>query len=167
VNATPLLNSLQSHQTFSNLLVPTDSLTVGSSSLAQSRDATVETNFNMPGLLHTPITTMSHPLDSGLQGVEFTPLSSIPGATIEQFVGRVRVTVIKEIWNYKDKADGLGSFVHTLLVEAHTLCRAHVMSRNGNALLGYFVDELRVIEEKGTQVYAILSLGGDAARVLK
>ncbi len=47
------------------------------------------------------------------------------------------------------------------------MARAHVLSRGGNALLGYRVDVFRMIEENRNQAYSIISLSGDAVRVGK
>ena len=49
----------------------------------------------------------------------------------------------------------------------NSIVRAHVLSRGGNALIGYRLDEFRMIEENKNQAYSIISLSGDAVRVNK
>lgn len=114
--------------------------------------------------------SLSAPLPSNeLVGVEFTPLSYIPGARVRSYLGRVCVHLIRESYSYRSQSGGgdLGSFVTKFMLETNQLARAHVLSRGGNALLAYTIQEIRVIEENKNQVYAVLSVSGDSAHVVK
>ena len=51
--------------------------------------------------------------------------------------------------------------------EAHALARAHVVSRGGNALLGFRMHECRFVEVSKTQAYSIISVSGDAVRLTR
>ena len=50
--------------------------------------------------------------------------------------------------------------------EALAICRAHVAARGGNGLLGYRV-ECRLVEPSKNQAYSVISLNGDAVRLLR
>lgn len=104
-----------------------------------------------------------HPFDdptSGM-GVEITTLPTIPFMPVERYLGRVSLHVIKEN-SIKEK--GLGIFTNRFLAEANALVRAQVVSRGGNALLGYFLHEYRIVLGKN-QAYAVVNISGDAARI--
>ena len=109
--------------------------------------------------------------------VEITPLSFIPHASVEHFLGRVQIqyfyiiyccifSLIKESWTYKEEG-GLGQFAHVFLTEAQAIVRANVAARGGNALLGYRLNECRFIEPSKNQAYSIISLSGDAVRIVR
>ena len=93
--------------------------------------------------------------------VELTPLSSISQSSVQKFLGRVQVHLIKESWTFNDEG-GLGQFAHLFLSEAQAIARANVAARGGNALLGYRLHECRFIEPSKNQAYSIISLSGDA-----
>jgi hypothetical protein len=96
--------------------------------------------------------------------VTVTPLAAVPGAFVEKYLGRISIHVIKEVWNIREMG-GMGTFVHRFLAEANSLARAHVVSRGGNALLGYTLHELATTIDKRNQAYSVISLTGDAALV--
>jgi hypothetical protein len=96
--------------------------------------------------------------------VTVTPLSAVPGAFVEKYLGRISIHVIKEVWNIREMG-GMGTFVHRFLAEANSLARAHVVARGGNALLGYTLHELATTIDKRNQAYSVISLSGDAALI--
>jgi hypothetical protein len=100
-----------------------------------------------------------------LVGVEFSPLSFLPHAPVSRYLGRVCVTLIKEVYEFK-LVGGLGAFVETFLLEMHQIVRAHVLSRGGNALLAYNLQEFK-LQRRDAAAYAILSCSGDAALCIK
>ncbi len=42
---------------------------------------------------------------------------------------------------------------------------AHVISRGGNAMVGYLINELQVVYANKNQAYAVISVSADAVRV--
>jgi hypothetical protein len=97
--------------------------------------------------------------------VEFTPLSFIPHAAISQYLGRVCITLIQELYSYESKG-GLGAFVETFLLEVNQVARTHVRSRGGNALIGYCINEMWS-DVTDSQAYTIISISGDAVKCVK
>jgi hypothetical protein len=91
-------------------------------------------------------------------------VSHVPGAVIEEYLGRVNVHFIKETWSSQD-GGGVGTFAHTFLTEANAIARAQVLARGGNGLVGYTLRECRIIEQKVGQAYSIASVVGDAVRL--
>ena len=96
--------------------------------------------------------------------VIMTPLTLIPRYDIVAYRGRLRFTLIKEVWSVQS-GGGLGVFIHTFLSELRAVMRSHCTSRGGNAVVGYVLDEIRVIEQNKTQAYSIVSVSGDCVRV--
>jgi hypothetical protein len=96
--------------------------------------------------------------------VEITPLAHIPMSSVEQYLGRLQLHLIKESWTYRDEG-GLDAFAHKFIAEAHAIARAHVASRGGNTLLSFRLHECRFVEVSKTQAYSIISLSGDSVRI--
>ena len=52
--------------------------------------------------------------DADPEFVEITPLTHVPMSSVEQFVGRLQLHLIKETWSFRDEG-GLGAFAHVFL----------------------------------------------------
>ena len=55
-----------------------------------------------------------HSQDADPEFVEITPLTHVPMSSVEQFVGRLQLHLIKESWSFRDEG-GLGAFAHVFL----------------------------------------------------
>eukprot|EP01103_Thecamoeba_quadrilineata_P011181 TRINITY_DN2616_c0_g1_i3.p1 TRINITY_DN2616_c0_g1~~TRINITY_DN2616_c0_g1_i3.p1 ORF type:complete len:799 (-),score=194.87 TRINITY_DN2616_c0_g1_i3:125-2521(-) len=93
-----------------------------------------------------------------------TPLSYVCNAVTEKYLGRINIHFIKERNTSKEKG-GLRRFVHVFLSEVNHIARSHVAALNGNALLGYKLEEFLITESGQNQSYCLVSLSGDAAFV--
>ncbi|OZJ02721.1 hypothetical protein BZG36_05105 [Bifiguratus adelaidae] len=94
--------------------------------------------------------------------VDITPLSHIPGASIDRYLGRLSLHFVKEAHVTHDSfTGGIGSFANQFLMEVQSVARAHIAALGGNAIVGYHVDQTYIEENVKNQGYAILSLSGD------
>ena len=79
-------------------------------------------------------------------------------------LGHFSLYLIKESTALRE-AGGLPAFMHTFLAEAFALARAHVRSRNGNALVCMDVcDMVLMVNPAKNQGQCLLSLVGDVVR---
>eukprot|EP01119_Soliformovum_irregulare_P008163 TRINITY_DN2111_c0_g2_i2.p1 TRINITY_DN2111_c0_g2~~TRINITY_DN2111_c0_g2_i2.p1 ORF type:complete len:500 (+),score=134.10 TRINITY_DN2111_c0_g2_i2:1404-2903(+) len=96
------------------------------------------------------------------QVVKMTPMSYIPESPIVSYLGRVNVHFIKESSSSK-REGGVGYFSHVFLNQVNSIIRAEVLSRGGNALVGYRIEHLSIVENSSrNQSYSLISIVGDA-----
>jgi len=96
--------------------------------------------------------------------VDITPLSSMPGMVVVKYLGPVQSMMIKETENATRSAVGFGGAAHSALLEAHSLLRANVAARGGNALLSFRMQECSIKQDR-SDMYCVLLMSGDAALV--
>jgi len=61
------------------------------------------------------------------------------------------------------ESGGLGSFTHGFLTEVNAIIRAHVAAIGGNALIGYRIESLMIVEDNSKDKgYSLVSVSGDA-----
>ncbi|KAJ3113283.1 hypothetical protein HDU96_003587 [Phlyctochytrium bullatum] len=100
--------------------------------------------------------------------IELTPLSSIPHAKIERFLGRISLHFVKEssvLFEPNSPIGGMGGFSHVFLCELHALVRSHTEALGGNALLSFNLDYCIFAENIKNQGYSLLSISGDVVHV--
>lgn len=73
-------------------------------------------------------------------GVDITPLSYVPGAKIEKYLGNLNFFFIRETTSIREEG-GLSGFVHSFTTEVLAIVRAHVTALGGNAMVAYFMTE--------------------------
>jgi len=94
--------------------------------------------------------------------VELTPLSYLPGMRLEKYLGRINIHFIKESFEVRDHG-GLGAFTHGFHTEVNAIIRSHVAAIGGNALIGYRVESLMIVEDNSKDKgYSLISVSGDA-----
>ncbi|KAF0717750.1 Aste57867_2119 [Aphanomyces stellatus] len=93
--------------------------------------------------------------------IELTPLSYVPGAKIQRYLGRISLHFIKESWTVRE-CGGLGAFFHLFLSEAIAVVRAHVRALGGNAMLCFRLVPIESSQLYRNQVYNMISVTGDA-----
>lgn len=67
-------------------------------------------------------------------GIELTPLSYIPGAHIQNYLGNLDFFFIRESTSIRENG-GLNGFIHSFLSEVFAIVRAHVAGLGGNAMI--------------------------------
>lgn len=106
-------------------------------------------------------------LDDDAARVELTPLSFIPGMRTRNQgrLGYVSLVLIKEVVKgASPAAGGLKANCFTTMAEAHSMLRSIVLSRGGNTLLNFRMQECVILQTK-QDMYALLHFYGDAAKV--
>ncbi|KAL1504008.1 hypothetical protein AB1Y20_010423 [Prymnesium parvum] len=104
-------------------------------------------------------------VDDVNDGVEvtLTPLSFVAGCTIEAMLGSLSLHLIKETWTLREEG-GVGNFCHAFIAEAHTIARAHIRARGGNASLKYQFTQFKLTHNPArNHAYVLCSIVGDAA----
>lgn len=62
---------------------------------------------------------------------------------------------------------GVGNFCHAFIAEAHTIARAHIRARGGNACLKYRFTQFKLTHNSArNHAYVLCSILGDAALVV-
>jgi len=99
--------------------------------------------------------------------IEINTLSSVPGATIEQYLGHINLFLIRESTSIKEYG-GLNGFMHCFINEMMALTRAHVLSLGGNALVCFKINESILLDNPHkNQGQCLLNLSGDAVKIKK
>ncbi len=97
--------------------------------------------------------------------INLTPLSHIPGAKIEQYLGNLNFFLIRETSGLRESG-GLNSFIQAFLGEVFSIVRSHVFALGGNALVGYFMSEFYVNHSPHkNQGQCTVHVGGDVVKV--
>jgi len=94
---------------------------------------------------------------------ELIPLSTLPGATVERYLGKLSLHFVKDAHVSESSINDLGGFTYNLLMEVNSISRAHAIALGGNCILAYRYDK-NVIEE-GIKKYALISVSGDIVQV--
>jgi len=87
---------------------------------------------------------------------ELIPLSTLPGATVERYLGKLSLHFVKDAHVSESNINDLGGFTYNLLMEVNSISRAHAIALGGNCILAYRFDK-NVIEE-GIKKYALISI---------
>lgn len=94
-------------------------------------------------------------------GVDITPLSYIPGAKIDRYLGNLNFFFIRESTSIRE-AGGLSGFVHSFVTEVLAILRAHVTALGGNAMVAYFMSECVLYHNPHkNQGQCLINVGGD------
>ncbi|KAJ3333792.1 hypothetical protein HDU76_003606 [Blyttiomyces sp. JEL0837] len=100
--------------------------------------------------------------------VEITPLSYIPQARVDRFLGRVSLHFVKEasiVYEQGTGVGGMGGFAHALLAELYAVARAHAGALGGNGLISFTVEQSVFSESIKNQGYSLISVSGDVVEV--
>lgn len=98
-------------------------------------------------------------------GVDITPLSYIPGGTVEKYLGNLNFFLIRETTSIREEG-GASGFVHSFISEVLAILRAHVTALGGNALLTFFYSEPILIHNiHKNQGQCLVNVGGDVVYV--
>ncbi len=73
-----------------------------------------------------------------------SPLSFIPGAKIEKYLGNLNFFLIRETSSLRE-VGGPSNFVQSFISEIYAIVRAHVHALGGNGLVSYFMSEFVVM----------------------
>eukprot|EP00730_Choanoeca_flexa_P003927 TRINITY_DN11540_c0_g2_i1.p1 TRINITY_DN11540_c0_g2~~TRINITY_DN11540_c0_g2_i1.p1 ORF type:complete len:988 (+),score=238.05 TRINITY_DN11540_c0_g2_i1:79-3042(+) len=129
-----------------------------SSPLATARPsmATTLASSRPTGLFETAQLPVAH-------DVVVTPLNQVPGQRTKKHLGAVILYLIKETMSLR-QAGGIGRFTQHFIREVLAVARAEVAARGGNALVGYRVRDLDILDNetgKG-QGQCLIAVQGDA-----
>ena len=78
------------------------------------------------------------------QTINLTPLSYVPGARIEKYLGNLNFFLIRETSSLRE-VGGISSFVQSFICEIYSIVRSHVNALGGNAVVSYFMSEFVVM----------------------
>ncbi len=95
--------------------------------------------------------------------VEITPLSTIPGAKIERYLGNLNFYFIRETSSLRESG-GVNTFVHTLFTDFLAIVRAHCSALGGNAIVSYFMTRCD-LSHNPHKNQCVINVGGDAVYV--
>lgn len=99
--------------------------------------------------------------------IEITNLSYVPNAQIENYLGFLNLFLIRESTQIKENG-GLTGFMHCFISEVLALCRAHVMSLGGNALVSFRLNQCILLNNPHrNQGQCLINVSGDAVNVVK
>ena len=99
--------------------------------------------------------------------VEITSLEDIPGAVILRYLGSLSLHLVKETTSLRD-AGGLARFVHQFITDTMCIARAQAAARGGNAIVGYRMRQITVMEQPGkNNGQAVISYLGDVVEVAR
>ena len=97
--------------------------------------------------------------------VRLTPLSFVPGCEVDGLLGTLCLHFIKETWSLREEG-GISNFCHSFIAEAHSMARAHICARGGNAALKYRFNQFNLNHNSyKNHAYMLLSCHGDVALV--
>lgn len=100
--------------------------------------------------------------------INLTPLSYVPGAKIEKYLGSLNFFLIRETSSLREvreikicfissnilaiktlprmfQVGGISSFVQSFVCEIYSIVRSHVGALGGNALVSFFISDLCVL----------------------
>lgn len=101
----------------------------------------------------------------GRYGVDITPLSHIPGGTIDKYLGNLNFFFIRETTSIREEG-GPSGIVHSFVSEVLAILRAHVTALGGNALIAFFTSETILIHNlHKNQGQCLVNVGGDVVFV--
>jgi uncharacterized protein YbjQ (UPF0145 family) len=96
--------------------------------------------------------------------VLLTPLSDIPGATIQRYLGPVQLHFIKDSWSIRDGP--FDTFLHSFIAESNAIAKAQVAALGGNALICHrFMPQESGGRNHRNQAYNMFTITGDAVTV--
>ncbi|KAK2143844.1 hypothetical protein LSH36_807g00137 [Paralvinella palmiformis] len=100
-----------------------------------------------------------------IQAIEITPLTYIPNAHIDQYLGHLNFFLIRETTSVRDEG-GLNGFLHSFIAEIMAICRAHVTCLGGNSLVAYRMSEC-VLDKSlhKNQSQCLINVSGDITAV--
>merc|ERR1712150_150350 len=97
--------------------------------------------------------------------INLTPLSYVPGARIEKYLGNLNFFLIRETSSLRE-VGGISSFVQSFICEIYSIVRSHVNALGGNAVVSYFMSEFVVMHSvHKNQAQCLIHIGGDAVKV--
>jgi hypothetical protein len=97
--------------------------------------------------------------------VEVSNLSYIPDAQIDSYLGLINLFLIRESAQIKENG-GLSGFMHCFISEVLALCRSHVLSLGGNALVSFRMNECVLLDNPHrNQGQCLINVSGDAVRI--
>lgn len=98
--------------------------------------------------------------------INLTPLSYVPGARIEKYLGNLNFFLIRETSSLRE-VGGISSFVQSFICEIYSIVRSHVNALGGNAVVSYFMSEFVVMHSlHKNQAQCLIHIGGDAVKVV-
>jgi hypothetical protein len=84
----------------------------------------------------------------------------IVGLRAVRHLGNLNLYIIKESASLRVGEFPL--FLHEFILEMQCICRAHILSRGGNALISYKITHCQIVDsQSGTQGQALLMITGD------
>lgn len=118
----------------------------------------------------TPLVEPSpvHSPDTDASKVIITSLYCIPNMKVSRFLGRITFHLVREsTFVYSsNSSDSASKFHQSFITEIYAVIRTHVIALGGNAMLGYSIDQVIMNNNFKTHGYAVLSVSGDAVRVV-
>ncbi|XP_056645084.1 C2 domain-containing protein 5 isoform X1 [Diorhabda sublineata] len=106
-----------------------------------------------------------HTPQKEIHGVDITPLSYVPGASIDKYLGNINFFFIRETTSIREEG-GLSGFLHSFVTEVLAIVRAHVSALGGNALVAFFLTELFLHHNfHKNQGQCLINVGGDVVSV--
>ncbi|XP_050497195.1 C2 domain-containing protein 5 isoform X2 [Diabrotica virgifera virgifera] len=106
-----------------------------------------------------------HTPQKEIHGVDITPLSYVPGASVDKYLGNINFFFIRETTSIREEG-GLSGFLHSFVTEVLAIVRAHVTALGGNALVAFFLTELFLNHNfHKNQGQCLINVGGDVVSV--
>ncbi|CAG9855251.1 unnamed protein product [Phyllotreta striolata] len=106
-----------------------------------------------------------HTPQQEINGVDVTPLSYVPGASVDKYLGNINFFFIRETTSIREEG-GLSGFLHSFVTEVLAIVRAHVSALGGNALIAFFLTELFLHHNfHKNQGQCLINVGGDVVSV--
>eukprot|EP00047_Mylnosiga_fluctuans_P022644 m.123782 g.123782 ORF g.123782 m.123782 type:complete len:930 (+) comp9335_c0_seq5:57-2846(+) len=99
-------------------------------------------------------------------GVEISVVDEIPRATVTRHLGTISLHMIKETTALRESG-GLALFVSHFTADVLAIARAHAAARGGNAIVGYRIRTMQVVDQASKNAaQCLLSLCGDVVVVV-
>ncbi|XP_074605454.1 C2 domain-containing protein 5 isoform X2 [Brevipalpus obovatus] len=93
--------------------------------------------------------------------IELTPLSYIPGAHIQKYLGNLDFFFIRETTSVRENG-GLNGFILSFLSEVYAIVRAHVASLSGNAMVSLHLNQCVLMNNPHkNQAQCLINVAGD------